>query len=74
MIHLPQFSGEKYLLDEKSSYWIIFAFAFVILFSFAVTASLVRIQWKNLLPVSDDSKGIVGSVNSAIYSFMPYIT
>lgn len=74
MIHTLYPSVPQDRLNERSSYWIIFAFAFVILFLFAVTASMVGIRWRSFLPGVEDSKGVVENLSSAIYTFMSHIT
>jgi hypothetical protein len=58
---------------ESHTLWGIFTVAFLVLFIAALVAPLFGIQWRNLLPGAEHSKGLVGGVSAAVYTLMSHI-
>ncbi len=51
----------------------IFCVGFVVLLAIALTARLLFMNWRDLLPGAEGAGGLIDGVTSAVYSFMSNI-
>jgi light-harvesting complex 1 beta chain len=59
--------------NETSAFWTFFAVSFGLLFVFALTAKLMGLHWRTLLPGAENSPGLVRGVKTAVYTLMSRI-
>ena len=52
----------------------IYVVSFVLFLAIALLALLLTWNWRHWLPVAAGEKSLIHGVNSAVYSFMPYLT
>ncbi len=59
--------------DERSfSFMAMFAACFAIFLALALVGILTRLDWRSWLPGAERQGSLVGSVSSAVFSFMSY--
>ena len=60
--------------DRSVSWIVIFAAGFVVLLVLAVASAPFGLKWRSWLPGAEGGGSFIGSVRSAVYSFMSYLT
>ncbi|MCM0043458.1 MAG: hypothetical protein NBV65_02385 [Burkholderiaceae bacterium] len=63
---------ERHLQAEGSTFRMIFAMGFIVIFAIALVGSLTGMQWRSWLPGAESGKSLFGSVQAAVYSFMSH--
>ncbi len=65
---------ERELKDESTTFRMIFAMGFAVLFVIALVGSLTGMPWRSWLPGAESCKSLFGGVQAAVYSFMSHTT
>jgi hypothetical protein len=58
--------------ERNLSFFAIFIAGFAVVLALALVGVILRLDWRSWLPGSERRGSLVGSVTSAVYSFMSY--
>jgi light-harvesting complex 1 beta chain len=56
--------------EPTSSFRLIFLASFTLIFTVALAASLMTLNWRSWFPGAESGKTVVGGVKAAVYTFM----
>lgn len=60
--------------EPVTSFRLIFVASFIVIFTVALTASLLAMDWRSWFPGAENGKSVIGGVKSAVYTFMSTLT
>jgi light-harvesting complex 1 beta chain len=59
--------------EDRKSFFVIFAPAFVVFLAIALVGQTLGMQWRSWLPGAESVKSVTGGVKAAVYTFMSHL-
>jgi hypothetical protein len=59
--------------ERSLSFFAIFAAGFAVVLTLAIAGAVLHLNWRSLLPGAENRGSLLGSVTTAVYSFMSYL-
>jgi light-harvesting complex 1 beta chain len=59
--------------EDRKSWFVIFAPAFVVFLTIALVGQTLGWQWRSWLPGAEGAKSVTGGVKAAVYTFMSHL-